>query len=66
MKIEELVKLSGTERISLLSKIADENDCDGECDLNPPYEECRGCVARRTLNNIWEEIKDALIVQNIG
>ena len=47
-------------QIDILQRRADENACDGDCDLNPPRIECRGCKATRALNDAGELFTQAL------
>lgn len=46
--------------MELLQRRADESTCDGDCDLEPPHIECRGCKATRALNDAGELFREAL------
>ena len=38
--------------IKRLDEIADQYECDGECDVEAPYEKCPGCEACRLINEL--------------
>lgn len=44
----------------LLWWLADQDDCDGECDTEPLYERCPECLARSAINEIGEIIGERL------
>jgi len=46
--------------LTIISEYADEDICDGTCDVEPPYKKCKECYARHTLNNIGEELREAI------
>ena len=46
--------------IQKLQELAIQDNCDGECDLEPPHQKCPECEARHTLNEIGEIARDAL------
>ena len=48
--------------IKKLEELADQDTCDGDCDLNPPYRKCSECEARRALNEISEVAREAIRV----
>ena len=35
-----------------LDEIADQYECDGECDCESPYEKCPGCAACSLINEL--------------
>jgi hypothetical protein len=37
-----------------LNTLADLEECDGECDVDPPYTRCPECQARSSLNELSE------------
>ena len=43
-----------------LSRRADASACDGCCDEQPPYRECSGCAAARTINEAGDMLRKAL------
>lgn len=45
------------DKITELERIANIEDCDGDCDLNKPYIKCKECEAKNTLNEIGELIQ---------
>jgi len=45
--------------IERLEKIADRDNCDGDCDLEYPHWKCPECAARSALNEIGEIIRNA-------
>jgi hypothetical protein len=47
------------EYVKFFRKISDNDECDGDCDTNPPYKPCKECIARRVLNEIYEILKEA-------
>lgn len=46
--------------LKVLQERADWDDCDGDCDLEPPYVECRSCKATRALNDAGDLFREAL------
>ena len=48
------------ELIRVLQERADWDDCDGDCDLEPPHVECRSCKAIRALNDAGVLFREAL------
>lgn len=34
--------------------LADQDNCDGDCDLEPPHKECPECLARSVINECGE------------
>lgn len=43
-----------------LDKIAEQDNCEGDCDSDPPYERCPECIARSAMNESAEVIGYAL------
>ena len=37
-----------------LWELADKDNCDGDCDLEPPHNRCAECLARSALNDLGE------------
>lgn len=46
--------------IEKLKKLADQDNCNGDCDLKWPYEKCPECKARSVLNEMGEIASAAL------
>jgi len=62
---DEIKRMRGThnhpvDKIELLRKIADQDNCDGDCDLEYPHKRCQECEARSALNEIGEIARNAL------
>jgi len=45
-------------RLKKLEKLSDKDECDGECDMKPPYEQCKECLASETLNVIADMLRE--------
>ncbi len=43
-----------------LWELADQDNCDGECDTEPLYERCPECLARGAINEVGEIIGECL------
>ena len=42
------------EKIKILNALADNDDCDGNCDFNRLTERCENCKAKEIINKIGE------------
>ncbi len=40
--------------------LADQDNCNGECDIEPSCERCPECLARSAINEIGEIMRDRL------
>ena len=47
-----------------LTKLADQNRCDGHCDDKPPYHPCDECAATHAINEAGEVLSTALFMIN--
>ncbi len=52
--------------LSKLEKLADENECDGNCDEIYPYKSCPGCMATGAINEAGEILHATLSVIEKG
>lgn len=43
-----------------LDRLAGDDTCDGDCDLNKPWEKCPACRAREALNDAGEILAEAV------
>ena len=43
-----------------LWELADQDNCDGECDIEPNYDKCPECLARSAINEIGEIMGERL------
>ena len=43
-----------------LNRLADDDTCDGDCDLNRPWKKCPACRAREALNDAGETMAEAV------
>ena len=48
------------DEIKKLEQLADLDNCDGNCDINPPYKKCPRCYAITVLNEVGEIVREAI------
>lgn len=41
--------------------LAEQNNCDGECDTESPYVKCRECSARSLINELAPILREELL-----
>jgi len=44
-----------------LDILANQDTCNGDCDLETPHKRCRECTARSTINAVGELLRNALL-----